>query len=532
MKALQLNSTQSMEWIYRAVVSVLGIAVLSIQLYLFYGWVRSDSGDISEKNLCVLFCLASLMSLLFTWSLQKLSWYHTEQLMYQWIQRYARAPLSLLLSLNEQKLINLLENSIKNWLRPRVTLLSWLSLEIVMAASSCCVLLHLWPLSEAMITIGAGVFVAFLMPTTQDEAGFSDKETESKVHPFFLPSIARHVYLQDGSKALSQWWASHIKKADSLTADWFLYQTLAFLAIGLIHLTPLIDPYVPFAQFIILTFAAFWIGFHVSRSIQLWKLYCFKMRHAGDSYYELRDFVKIMRRISVPQTKVGTQPHFNQGLALYNVTVNAGEVLLEVPALQIPCGSIFGVLCPEAMQSQLLVNLLIGTQPYIQGEILIDTQNWYSQLPLWRKKCGLVSSHSLFFPDKSLEENITLNNACSKSSVTEIKNQVGLQNFKDRAENLSSPYLDTIKLRLSLARALLNNARFVIVSLGEGNISEEEELKIIEPLLTNLQGRTVVLIGNSVPMVQYCEHLTMVKENAWITIGDYHDLVRHQNQAL
>ncbi|HKZ17730.1 MAG TPA: cell division ATP-binding protein FtsE [Geobacteraceae bacterium] len=152
-----------------------------------------------------------------------------------------------------------------------------------------------------------------------------------------------------------------------------------------------------------------------------------------------------------------------------------------------------------------LLKLLYGALKPTRGQVLVDGQNITrlksSQIPLVRRKIGVVFQDFKLLPNRTVLENVALalevlgwSRKDIGRKVYHILKQVSLEHkIKSTPLRLSGGE----QQRVALARALVNDPRIVLADEPTGNLDEESKDRILDILKeANIRGSTVVIASH------------------------------------
>lgn len=147
------------------------------------------------------------------------------------------------------------------------------------------------------------------------------------------------------------------------------------------------------------------------------------------------------------------------------------------------------------------------------------------QLPVFRRKIGMVFQDFKLFDDKTVRSNLYVilqatgwkEDAKMKEVITTVLSWVGLE---DKAAWMPGDLSGGEKQRLSIARALLNDPELIIADEPTGNLDPETSDQIIELLrrLTREKGVAVICATHDTRVIErypspiyQCEKGTLIK---------------------
>jgi cell division transport system ATP-binding protein len=182
--------------------------------------------------------------------------------------------------------------------------------------------------------------------------------------------------------------------------------------------------------------------------------------------------------------------YYDRRLALSDITleVEKGEFIL--------------LMGPSGAGKSTLLKLLIGAERPEEGQIFMQGRSLAklrsSEIPLLRRKVGVVFQDFHLLPKKTVFDNVSLpllvqgaSNGEIRRKVTEALRAVGLDHNKD----LVPPGLSTgEQQRICIARAIVNGPIVLLADEPTGNLDPDLTSEIIELFKSiNARGTTVIV---------------------------------------
>jgi cell division transport system ATP-binding protein len=182
--------------------------------------------------------------------------------------------------------------------------------------------------------------------------------------------------------------------------------------------------------------------------------------------------------------------YYDRRLALSDITfeVEKGEFIL--------------LMGPSGAGKSTLLKLLIGAERPEEGQIFMQGRSLAklrsSEIPLLRRKVGVVLQDFHLLPNKTVFDNVSLpllvqgaSNGEIRRKVTEALRAVGLDHKKD----LVPPGLSTgEQQRICIARAIVNGPIVLLADEPTGNLDPDLTSEIIELFKSiNARGTTVIV---------------------------------------
>jgi len=157
---------------------------------------------------------------------------------------------------------------------------------------------------------------------------------------------------------------------------------------------------------------------------------------------------------------------------------------------------------PSGAGKSTLLKLLIGEEPPSRGKIFLDKQNINlireNELPLLRRKIGMIFQDFRLLPDRTAYENVAFAMEVIGSPKDEIKQDVPqlleLVGLANKLSQFPHQLSGGEKQRVAIARALVHRPAVILADEPTGNLDLLNTWDIIRLLLKiNELGTTIVL---------------------------------------
>ena len=202
--------------------------------------------------------------------------------------------------------------------------------------------------------------------------------------------------------------------------------------------------------------------------------------------------------------------------------------------LQIPAGSICGIIGETGAGKSTLVNLMLRLYEPPEQSIFIDGID-IRQLPLHRLEnpIGYVSQ-DIFLFSGSVRENILL--GVENGALARVEEASRIARLLPTIESFGAGF-DTIigergvrlsggqKQRTALARALIKNPRILILDDAFSSVDVETEEEILRELKQFMRGRTTLLISHRISTVRDADMIVYLRGGAIIEQGTHLELL-------
>ena len=231
-----------------------------------------------------------------------------------------------------------------------------------------------------------------------------------------------------------------------------------------------------------------------------------------------------------------TQP---AAVEVRDLTYRYGErVALDGLSLEVPAGSVFGLLGPNGSGTSTLLSILIGRRIAAGGEVrVLGTPLDHRE----RARIGIVFQEPSLDPQMTVGETMELQarmfglpRATGAERASALLERVDLS---DRAGAFTSTLSGGMKRRLELARALMNSPELVMLDEPTLALDPDSRLRLWEHLIeTNAEGRTLLLATNDVHEAErYCGEVALLDHGRVVARGRPGDLkreLRHESVRI
>ena len=207
--------------------------------------------------------------------------------------------------------------------------------------------------------------------------------------------------------------------------------------------------------------------------------------------------------------------------------------VLDEVTLNIPRGSMVGVVGKTGIGKSTLADLLMGLIEPVQGQILID------DVPLtelarvrWRRNIAHVPQ-SIFLADASIAQNIAFGSAPTEIEDERLASAAQLAQLDDFISSLPDGYSTLIgergvrlsggqRQRLGIARAIYKRSPVVILDEATSALDDVTEASVMRNLRRLIgNGTTIIVIAHRMSTVGYCDFLLRL-ENADVAVVTHH----------
>ncbi|WP_243371216.1 cell division ATP-binding protein FtsE [Geotalea sp. SG265] len=214
-------------------------------------------------------------------------------------------------------------------------------------------------------------------------------------------------------------------------------------------------------------------------------------------------------------------------IQLHNVSLayQNDMAALNNVSLKVPKGDFIFLTGQSGAGKSTLLKLLYGALDPTQGQVVIDGQNISrlsrSQIPLLRRKVGVVFQDFKLLPQRTVLENVAVTlevlgwgKKDIGKKVYHILKQMGLEHkINSSPLRLSGGE----QQRIALARALVNDPKILLADEPTGNLDEENKEQILAIFKeANIRGTTVIVATHDRRAIENSHRRVVVLEKGRI----------------
>lgn len=186
------------------------------------------------------------------------------------------------------------------------------------------------------------------------------------------------------------------------------------------------------------------------------------------------------------------------------------NLVLDNISLSIEKGEFVILIGPSGAGKSTLIRLLIREEKPNRGKIMISgrdiTRLKDYELPYYRRNIGIVFQDFKLLPNKTVYENVAYALEVSDEPDSEIERKIPkilkAVGLTERSKAFPDQLSGGEKQRVSIARALVHNPKFLIADEPTGNLDPESSREIADLLeKINCQGTIVLLATHNKELV-------------------------------
>ena len=210
---------------------------------------------------------------------------------------------------------------------------------------------------------------------------------------------------------------------------------------------------------------------------------------------------------------------------------NKETVALNNISLDIPSGSIFGMIGASGAGKSSLLRCVNGLETPDSGHILVDNKDINGlnthELRQSRKQMGMIFQHFNLLNVRNVFENIALPLELSKHSPSYIKEKVlpliELTGLKGKETSYPHQLSGGQKQRVAIARALANDPDLLLCDEATSALDPQTTEQILDLLkdINKKLGITVLLITHEVEVIKsICSHVALLDKGCLVESSD------------
>lgn len=227
-------------------------------------------------------------------------------------------------------------------------------------------------------------------------------------------------------------------------------------------------------------------------------------------------------------------------IAMFNVSKtydNGVKALIDVN-IQIKKGEFVFLVGPSGAGKSTFTKLLFREEVPSRGHIMINGTNLgrmkNREVPLLRRKLGVVFQDFRLLPNKTVFENVAFAMRISENSSREIKRSVPtaleMVGLSHRAQMIPSALSGGEQQRVGLARAIVNKPMMIIADEPTGNLDPDtswEIVKLLEDI--NKMGTTVLMATHAKDIVDGMQKRVIAIENGRVVRDEQRGVYGYEN---
>ena len=211
---------------------------------------------------------------------------------------------------------------------------------------------------------------------------------------------------------------------------------------------------------------------------------------------------------------------------------------LDNVSFKIRKGETVGILGPVGSGKTSLFELIVRIYDPSKGDIFIGDNNIKNlKLINLRKNLGYVPQNPFLFSE-SIINNIMFGK--EKAKYEEVQNAAKHSSIHDEITKLNDGYETVLGergitlsggqiQRVSLARALIKDAKILLLDDCLSSVDTDTEEKILKNLKYYGKNKTTIMSSNRISSIKLSDHIIVFKKGKIIEQGNHHELLENKN---
>ncbi|WP_346916380.1 ABC transporter ATP-binding protein [Clostridium sp.] len=216
---------------------------------------------------------------------------------------------------------------------------------------------------------------------------------------------------------------------------------------------------------------------------------------------------------------------------------NKNKIILKNLSMNAPAGSMIAIVGPTGAGKTTLINLLMRFYDVNEGDIKVD-ENSISQVTRksLRKAYAMVLQDTWLF-EGSIFENIAYGN--EKATMKDVVEAAKAAKIHSYIKRLPKGY-DTVitddganvskgqKQLLTIARAMLLDAKMLILDEATSNVDTRTEVQIQQAMRNLMKDKTCFIIAHRLSTIRNADHILVVNDGNIVEQGNHVELLKQK----
>ena len=259
------------------------------------------------------------------------------------------------------------------------------------------------------------------------------------------------------------------------------------------------------------------------------------------SKYSLQDVITLLDQplpVFVNEQSLAYFPYENS-IELKNLSFRYSEEspwILKNINLEIPKGSVVGVVGTTGCGKSTLLDLIMGLLPPSKGEVKVDNVSLKAHNKRsWQAHISNVPQH-IYLSDGTIEENIAFGLPTDEIDHERVLEAAKKAQLSDLIENWGKGYQTLVgergtrlsggqRQRVGLARAFYKQTDVLILDEATSALDDETELAVMDSIENFDEELTVVIIAHRITTLKSCDMIIKLSSDYTMQILSYEELM-------
>jgi ATP-binding cassette, subfamily B, bacterial PglK len=268
------------------------------------------------------------------------------------------------------------------------------------------------------------------------------------------------------------------------------------------------------------------------------------LKHAVDLIYQ--DLVSLeTKSSSLPTVKhsKSSTAQLKQLIELRNIHYlypNATKPSLSGISLAVTKGESIAFIGSSGAGKTTIVDVILGLLKPTEGEILVDSENIFTNLASWQRQIGYIPQ-SIYLSDDTIRSNIAFGLATDQINEEQVWSAVKAAQLEELVYGLPAQ-LDTLvgergirlsggqRQRIGIARALYHNPEVIVMDEATAALDNTTEREFMQALESMSGYKTMITIAHRLSTVKNCDRLYLMRNGTVVDTGTYSDLLSRNKE--
>lgn len=230
--------------------------------------------------------------------------------------------------------------------------------------------------------------------------------------------------------------------------------------------------------------------------------------------------------------------NYSKNLVISNLSYQypgASNRSLANVSLEIKKGESIGLIGQSGAGKTTLVDVILSLLSPQSGDILVDGQSIYRNLPAWRQLVGYIPQ-SIFLTDDTIEKNIAFGVSKAEIDQSRLWYAIKAAQLEELIEDLPNG-VDTAvgergvrlsggqRQRIGIARALYHQREILVLDEATSALDNETEQLISNSIKALAGNKTLIIIAHRLSTIEHCDRIYVLDKGTVVRSGKYADVV-------
>jgi len=257
-----------------------------------------------------------------------------------------------------------------------------------------------------------------------------------------------------------------------------------------------------------------------------------------------RDSVELDYKVTLPAITNDKPLCFDHKVELKQISFqypNSDSIALDKINLTINKGQSVAFVGHSGAGKSTLVDIILGILQPSSGEILIDGQEMFANLPAWQNKLGYIPQ-VIYLADDTIKSNIAFGMSADEINESRVWQVLKMAHLDEVIAGLPDGIETVIgerglrlsggqRQRLGIARALYHNPEVLIMDEATSALDHQTEQEVIRSIDELSLEKTIIIIAHRFTTIRNCHTIFFMEKGRLVDQGNYEELLQ-RNMAF